>query len=796
VTGCTITHIAAMPQALVLADSFRHFHPEGKFAILVVDRPDDAADTTGVDVLGIRDLGLPAGEEWRLPMLYERDELISALKPALLWALLKRGAGPVACFEYSTLIFGSLSNPELPGGDLSIVASETIQNDFGDHGRSYVAASSDAEANLRRASDHVWAGTLGSLPENPNRSPFLEELFDIAPHAVVTTPGFAISYWNLDPKTFTASQRGYEIGEQPLRSFDFRGYDPDKPHLLSKYQGLEPRILLSEYPAIAKICDEYLEKIRRVAQDNSQARGPRPGFLPSGLRLDQRMRRIYRDALEKWRAEQNPEPPSPFGPEGEEVFVKWLNEPAGQTKKQVTRYMLEVREERDDVKTAFPDPLGADAAGFRDWYLLYGLHELELPEAVVPLDARVYDAANENTALSDIAAKPINVAGYFRAELGIGVAARSFISALEAARIPFNTLSFDATANRQSYPFEDRNAGPPAADINIVCVNPDQLPAFAQQTGPELRHGRYTIGIWFWEVEDFPKSFQDAFNYVDEVWVASDFMRETFLKVSPKPVFKFRLPVLAPQVDPSLSRADLNLPDRFIFLFSFDFLSVLERKNPLGLIEAFTTAFPAGEGPALIIKTINGDKRPLEMEKLKYAIRGRSDIILKDGYLSHIETGTLTAFSDCYVSLHRAEGFGLTIAEAMALGKPVIATAYSGNLDFMTAENSYLCPARRVEVGPEREPYPPDSHWSEPDIGEAARLLRHVYDHREERTVRGARGAEDIRSHHSAEIAGGILRARLAKIRRRRAVPRPVRSLAFLEDRIEELEKQIFGDSN
>lgn len=239
----------------------------------------------------------------------------------------------------------------------------------------------------------------------------------------------------------------------------------------------------------------------------------------------------------------------------------------------------------------------------------------------------------------------------------------------------------------------------------------------------------------------------------------------------------------------------MNLPDRFIFLFSFDFLSVLERKNPLGLIEAFTTAFPAAEGPALIIKTINGDKRRLEMEKLKYAVRGRSDIILKDGYLSHAEIGTLTMLSDCYVSLHRAEGFGLTIAEAMALGKPVIATAYSGNLDFMTAENSYLCPARRVEVGPEREPYPVDSHWSEPDIGEAARLLRHVYDHREEAAVRGARAAEDIRSHHSAETAGGILRARLAKIRSRRALSRPVRSLAFLEDRIEELEKQIFGDS-
>ncbi len=798
VTGCTITHVAAMPQAVVLADSFRHFQPGGKFAILLVDRPGAATEAAGADVLGLSDLGLPAGEESRLPMLYGRRELISALKPALLRALLNRGAGNVACFEYSTVLFGSLSNLELPDSSRPVVASEAIHNDFGDYGRSFIAASSDAEENLRNASDRAWTGTGRARSGNQSRSPVVDELFDIPAHAVVTTPGFAIGYWNLDPKAFSSSTSGYEIGGQPLRSFDFRGYDPDKPHLLSKYQGLEPRILLSEYPAIAKICDEYLEKIRRAAQTNNQAKGTRPGFLPSGLRLDQRMLRLYRVALEKWRAGQNPEPPSPFGPEGEEAFVKWLNEPMGQTRqKRVTRYMLEVREEREDVKSAFPDPLGADAAGFRDWYSLYGRGELELPDALVPQDAPVNGAAGASTA-PDVVATPINVAGYFRAELGIGVAARSLLSALDAAGIPYNTLSFDATANRQDYPFADRVSENQAADINIVCVNPDQLPLFAEQTGPALRHGRYTIGVWFWEVEDFPRSFHGAFNYVDEIWVASDFMRSAFLKVSPKPVFKFRLPVLTPQVDPSLSRADLNLPDKFIFLFSFDFLSVLERKNPLGLIKAFSRAFPDG-GPTLIIKTINGDKRSLEMEKLRYAVRGQPNIILRDGYLSQIHNNTLTALADCYVSLHRSEGFGLTIAEAMALGKPAIATAYSGNLEFMTMANSYLVPARRAGVGPEREPYPADTYWAEPDLEAAAKLLRQVYERGEDTQGMALRGAQDIRSLHSPATAGSIIRDRLATIRRRRATAGPGVSTALLEDRIAELEKEnarLRGDSS
>ncbi|MEY2510256.1 MAG: hypothetical protein QOE26_1019 [Verrucomicrobiota bacterium] len=786
--GCTITYSTAMAQAVVLADSFRQVHPEAKFAILVIDQPNDPIDTASADVLGLRDLGLPAGEEWRLPMLYERRELISALKPALLRALLKRGVGSVACFEYSTLIFGSLSNLELPDSDRPVVASEAIQNDFEDYGRSFIAASSDAEESLRRASGRVWTGTGRALPGNQSHSPVIEELFDVAPHAVVTTPGFALGYWNLDPKSFASSNSGYEIAGQPLRSFDFRGYDPDKPHLLSRYQGLEPRILLSDYPAIAKICDEYLAQVRRVAEDTHQARGPRPGVLPSGLRLDQRMLRLYRDALERWRAEQNPEPPSPFGPEGESAFVKWLNEAVGQRQKPVTRYMLGVREDREDVKTAFPDPLGADAAGFHDWYLNYGRDELELPAALVPFDDRVQDASNASRAPLDVAASPVNVVGYFRAELGIGVAARSILSALDAASIPFNTISFDATANRQNYPFADRASENQAADINIVCVNPDQLSRFAEQTGSALRHGRYTIGVWFWEAEDFPKIFHSAFNYVDEIWAASAFMRQTFLKVSPKPVFKFLLPVLVPQVDPALSRANLGLPDKFVFLFSFDFLSVLERKNPLGLIEAFAQAFPNGEGAALVIKTINGDKRPLEMEKLRYASRGRSDVILMDGYLSQIENNTLTALSDCYVSLHRSEGFGLTVAEAMALGKPAIATAYSGNLEFMTAENSYLCPAVRSEVGSEREPYPADSHWSEPDLEAAVGFLRRVYDNQVEARARGLRAAEDIRRRHSPVKAGAVISERLATIRRRRE--RPARPIASLEDRIEELEAE------
>jgi glycosyltransferase involved in cell wall biosynthesis len=794
-TGCTIAVPAEIPQAIVLANSFFRFHPQGKFVILLLDQPQPGyaeSFSRGVRLLYPADLDLEAGEEWRLPMLYSGQELVSILLPGLLHELLRSGATAAVYFEVTTEIFGPLSgNLELFSGAEALMATEVVRNDLGGDLRpSFVAARHGAETTLRSWFDRV---------RNPNAEveaitrldseSAAENWWETLSLYDLRIPGFAVGFWNLNPETFAWNGGHYEVDGEPLLSFDFRGYDPGKPHLLSKHQGVEPRILLSDWPVIARICDEYQSKVVQAGYDKRKRVSYRFDYLPGGLRIDHRMHQIYRDAYRQHKLGLDREPPSPFGPQGAEGFLEWLNEPLRPGRKPVSRYMLAVYNERKDIHNAFPDPTGTDAGSFRDWYLRYGQRELDLPAAMVPSDARSKGDAKGFPSAS-LSATPVNVAGYFRAELGLGTAARSLLAALEAAEIPFNTTLFEGTANRQTHPFSHRQADTGLPDINIICVNADKIASLAE-TDPALWHGRYTIGLWFWEVEDFPASAHGAFNYVDEVWVASEFMRETFRKVSPKPVFKFKLPVLKPEIDLSLSRAELGLPDRFVFLFSFDLFSVLERKNPIGLIETFKRAFKPGEGPVLVIKTINGEKRVPDMEKLRYAARGHPDIILKDRYLSSVETGTLTALADCYVSLHRSEGFGLTIAEAMALGKPTIATAYSGNLEFMTEENSYLCPSQVAKVGPDHEPYPAESYWSEPDLEEAARLLRHVYEQPEEANARGVRAASDIRSLHNPAVAAAIISARIAAIRRRRATPGSTRSIVFLEERVEELEAEI-----
>lgn len=755
-----------MPHARVLAASLSRCHPELDITLLVLDGGAECTEEAGacVQVVGLEGAGLNEEALRQLPMLLDARTLGEIAKAHLLRKLLDAGASVAFYLHPAAAVYSPLSELFEVTAERGVVVSPPHPRDIDP---AFIAISERGRDFLNRWQAQTVTATSPALPA------FEAYLLKDATCDV--------GYWNLSGRRLQWEEDHYAIDGKPLKWLRFSGYEPDKPHLLSTWQGDRPRVLLSEHPALAQLCEEYRQQLMAAGFNKFADWRSSLEFLPSGVWIDQPMRWLYHQALERFRGGSGPEPPSPFGPGGEKTFLQWINASLPTGGVLITRYMNAIYASRPDLQQAFPNPLGVDAAAFREWFLKHGRADHKLPDVVLPAEATGDAPA--------AAAASVNLAGYFNAELGLGEAARLLAATLDAGDVSFNTVGYDDTSNRQEHPFEQRAAAADAAtDTNIICINPDQLPRFATRMGPEFANGRYSIGVWFWEVDEFPETSLGAFHYVDEVWVASEFMRRALAQIAPKPVFKFHLPIVKPEVDESLTRADLRLPDRFIFLFSFDFLSVLERKNPLGLIAAFQRAFRPGEGPMLVLKTINGDQRVLEMEKLKFAARSHPDIVLMDGYLAPLQKNTLTALCDCYISLHRSEGFGLTMAEAMALAKPVIATGYSGNLDFMNEHNSYLCRYSERPVGPGCDPYPASAYWAEPDPQHAATLMRHVYADRVEAMARGRTAAAELQESHSPQRAARSLMARLATIRRRRARREAPCHLALLEDRLDSLE--------
>jgi len=357
----------------------------------------------------------------------------------------------------------------------------------------------------------------------------------------------------------------------------------------------------------------------------------------------------------------------------------------------------------------------------------------------------------------------VNVVGFFRAEFGHGEAGRRVLAGIDRAGLPHTTIAVKTPHHREKHPFEARGDRPVYA-TNVVCLNPEHMLEFAQRGGAELFLDRYTVGVWCWEASRFPDSFKPAFDLVDEVWVASDYVSTIVADSTEKPVYVFPMPVdVVPA--PELSRAELGIPeDRFVFLLAFDFFSTVERKNPLGLIEAFIRAFRPDEGPFLMIKTINGKKQAAELKRLQKAASAHPDIHLVDEYVSAERMRGLVASCDCYVSLHRSEGFGLPLAEAMAYEKPVIATGYSGNLMFMDEANSYFVGFGLTPVPPGSANYPVGALWADPDLDDAAMAMRRVFEHPDEAAERGRRGRETIVRRQSVERLAEFVTTRVAAI--------------------------------
>lgn len=342
-------------------------------------------------------------------------------------------------------------------------------------------------------------------------------------------------------------------------------------------------------------------------------------------------------------------------------------------------------------------------------------------------------AAQISLASSSLEKQPgLDLVSFFSGEMGLAESARGIAQSCHVGRIPFSLRSFDLQLSQRC---GDRSMDPWLSDhcshaAIVLMFNPDALKLALPQLGQNEMRNRYCIGYWYWETEQLPAEWLYALDLVDEVWVATEFVAEAVRKFTSKPVTKIHPPIDV-QLSRQYARHEFGLKEgRFLFLFSFDFGSFSSRKNPYATILAFQKAFPLErQDVGLVIKSHGGGNHPEKLLDLQNQIQCDPRITLIDRMMSRDQVFGLQSVCDVFVSLHRSEGLGLGLAESMAQGKAVIGTAYSGNLEFMTKDNSCLVDFDMIPIEPGQYLYDQSGvSWADPSIEQAAWYMEKLLD--------------------------------------------------------------------
>jgi FkbM family methyltransferase len=456
-----------------------------------------------------------------------------------------------------------------------------------------------------------------------------------------------------------------------------------------------------------------------------------------------------RDAFAKWYADTYK-----LGDEGWLVPSNW---PPVATS--ASRQLREAYWARSDWQASHPGAFESVAAArsLVEW--------LRSGQVSLSADARAWCAALDPEKTAEELVRPgMNVIGHFCSPSGVRVSAESLVAGMRSEGI--QTSLRDLRTDILDEPNHVRFDGLEDFDVTLIHTQPDPffLDAYVRSDLQERTPATYRIAYWYWEFDSIPEGWVRRAEGVDEVWAATSFVAKGLRERLPVPVV-----TMFPGVQlGNYVRRDRSYfgveEDTFMFLFNFHMNSVMERKNPLGLIRAFKAAFSPHEPASLVVKTMYGHHHPGQMMQLRDAAAG-ARIQLIDEMYSPDEVLSLTDACDAYVSLHRSEGLGLTLSEAMLMGKPVIATGFSGNVDFMDDSNSLLVSYELVRLGRSMPPYDPDLVWAEPSVDHAASLMRRLYEGPEFARELGARAKVSAESRLSVRAAGQRVARRLAEIK-------------------------------
>ncbi len=366
------------------------------------------------------------------------------------------------------------------------------------------------------------------------------------------------------------------------------------------------------------------------------------------------------------------------------------------------------------------------------------------------------------TPLADVAPGPLVVSGFMNRTLGIGVAGRATVRGLAELGLPVLTHDIEPILASRI----DAVAAPPGPDggVWIAHCNAPELLRLLAAFPPEALAGRYRIGVWAWELPRLPRRWARAARGLNEIWAPSRFVAQAVIDAVGRGPDAPAVRVV-PHILPSMAavkpdRARFGIPEQaLVVLVMFDMRSSRARKNPDAAVAAFLAAFPEARADrVLVCKVLGGESSPRDLTALRERFAGRADLILLEERLDGGGVLALIASADIVLSTHRAEGYGLVMAEAMALGRCVVATGWSGNVDFMTADNSVLLPYDLTPVVDPQGIYASGQVWAEVDPAATAEALRLLAGDPARRAALGARAQADI-ARHDAGFAEAVAKA-------------------------------------
>ena len=778
----TICSANYFPYARILFSSLRRHHPEASLFLCLADIQSELQlGIDGVEIIEAKELKIPNFLDFAFR--YDVMEFNTAVKPFMMRILLEeRNFQQVIYLDPDIEVFAPMTDvfDALEKGANFVVTphitapaeTEDYPDDInimkaGVYNLGFFAVNNSKDS-LNFV--HWWARRLRFHCLNEQEQGiFVDQKFiDLLPGfhekvQILRNPTLNAAYWNLWQRQLEQNSEGWLVNGEPLVFFHFSGINANNPYRLSKHSS---RFKENLEPTLQNLVFHYVNQLKRFGINEIQKTDYAYSSFENGVPITNLMRKYYRKLDEIWLD-------NPFG-----SFQDFLNEPYWQASAKaiypLTNLMHTLWMQTPHLQNAFNLDTVSGRRKYAKWFVK-NAPDYEIDDYFIHpiLDrlAQQFSLSSSNLSQYQIGQRSFDVCviGYLKAEMGVGQAGRTALLSFETTdkQVEGFNVSVNVSSRQADRSVERLLSPAPDADIGLYVVNADQLGIVKEIVSSAYYPPQYKINMPFWELRKLPADWVPFYQGFDEIWAPTRFIQASFQAAFSLPVLWMPPAVKLADFE-AIKRSQFNLPsDTFLFMFNFDFSSYSTRKNPLATIEAYRLArreFPTTVKTALVIKTMGQDADGKNLKQLLEMTNEEPDIIIINEQMTYSLTLSLMNCCDCYVSLHRSEGFGYTLAEAMLLGKPVISTDYSGTKDFINRDTAFPVKYRLQALKVGEYPCWKGQKWADPDLDHAAWLMRRVIDDELGTQAIAKAGRNKILTDYSLDIVGKRYLDRLLQI--------------------------------